>query len=436
MSGNSSKVERYLVRPRESVVGSIQSAARSLKPQDRSGRATAVRSARVSDNQRLQIRAMLQDHHAKIVHGGPQTAMTGVQVVDMSAADAERLRREQPGMMVLRDRRLELIRPVRTTSATASPSADSLWHLDAIGLTAAIRANRSLTGKGVRIAVLDTGVDASHPELGGRRIDAFRFNTTTWKATPQKTSTDTEGHGTHVAGLICGQKVGVAPGASVTSGITIPNGDGMLSDFVLALEWVANRDEIQIVNMSAGIPGWVDGMRDVVADLVALGIVMVVATGNEGPNRTRSPGNYVEGISVGASTRNGEVASFSSGGRLTSDAHVWTVPDLVAPGKGVTSCVVGGGYEAWDGTSMATPIVSGIAALLLEQHSSRLGVIDLQELLFESCRNLGAPAERQGRGLVSVNPSIIKKAPASTGKKKVAKAGKPHSSASRKRGSK
>ena len=179
----------------------------------------------------------------------------------------------------------------------------------------------------------------------------------------------------------------------------------MLSDFVLALEWAASRPEVQIVNMSAGIPGYLPEMREPVADLLAVGLLPVIATGNEGRNRTRSPGNYNEVLSIGASNKRNRVASFSSGGTLVADNHQYVVPDLVAPGQAVYSSVMGGGYESWDGTSMATPIVAGVAALILEKHPG-LSVPDLQEALLSTCRDLGQTEDRQGAGLVQVKAAV------------------------------
>lgn len=163
--------------------------------------------------------------------------------------------------------------------------------------------------------------------------------------------------------------MGVAPGARILNGVMIPGGNGNVSDFVLALEWTARRSDVQIVNMSAGIRGFTEGLLQVVSeDIRTVGILPVFATGNEGRNKTRSPGNYIDPISVGASNRDDRVASFSSGGTLVTENHQYTVPDLVAPGEGVYSSVIGGGYEAWDGTSMATPVVAGVAALMLEKY--------------------------------------------------------------------
>ncbi len=254
---------------------------------------------------------------------------------------------------------------------------------------------------------MDTGVQADHPEIQGRVAQGVTFDVDRWTSLPEPSPRDTQGHGTHVAGLICGRQVGVAPEATVVSGVMIPNGRGNLSDFVLALEWAANQPEVQIVNVSAGIPGYLDGMHAIVEELLLVGVLPVVAVGNEGRNQTRSPGNYTQVLSVGAVDRKKGVASFSGGGTIISpDRHQYSVPNLVGPGVDVYSCVMTGGYEAWDGTSMATPIVSGVAALLLERHAaSDMTVLDLREELLEACEDLGQPIDRQGCGLIQVKPA-------------------------------
>jgi subtilisin family serine protease len=189
----------------------------------------------------------------------------------------------------------------------------------------------------------------------------------------------------------------------------IPGGHGNLSDFILALEWALGRPEVQIVNMSAGLPGYIadEPLLSIVSDIQLAGVLSVFAIGNEGRNRTRSPGNYVEPLSVGASNRENRVAGFSGGGTIVAGSHQYNVPDLVAPGEAVLSSVVGGGYEAWDGTSMAAPIVSGVAALLLEKRPD-FEVTELVETLLNSCRTLGLPADRQGRGVIQVGTPIWK----------------------------
>jgi hypothetical protein len=400
---------RFIIRPRYSNVQSLGLASRSLSSGKRGAQIQQVQTLRSQDPMESETTTLIKDHQGKVLRGSEKaTPITGARIVEMPDEQAERLRRERMDLVVLRDQPIDLIDPQRATSVhKAKLTVKDLWHLQAIGLQAARKKRFKGTGEGVVVAVLDTGVDGTHPELTNRVASAMTFDVKTWQAKPQQPSQDTDGHGTHVAGLICGKTVGVAPGARVFSGVMIPRRHGNLSDFILALEWSAQQPEVQIVNMSAGIPDWVEGMQAVIADLLIAGVLPIIAAGNEGRNRTRSPGNYAEVLSIGAANAENKVSSWSSGGFLTSNNHQYYVPALVAPGEQVYSCVMGGGYEAWKGTSMATPIVSGIAALVLQKyHDTDLTVTDLQEALLDSCQDLGAKPERQGAGLVQVTPAL------------------------------
>ena len=153
-----------------------------------------------------------------------------------------------------------LIDPTREDEHDDESDLD-LWHLDAIGLTATRAEGFGNKGTGVGVAVLDTGI-AEVPEIRGRVKASYSLDPTGgWTRVHTH---DTNGHGTHVAGLVAGSRVGVAPGVDLTNVIMIPNGKGMLSDFVSALEFVAGNPEISILNMSAGIPGYRPGMRSAV----------------------------------------------------------------------------------------------------------------------------------------------------------------------------
>ena len=185
----------------------------------------------------------------------------------------------------------------------------------------------------------------------------------------------------------------------------LPQGNGNLSDFILAMEWATRRPEVQIINMSAGIPGYLPEMYPAVAAILEAGVLPVVAIGNEGRNRTRSPGNHIDVLSVGASNMRQRVAGFSGSGTIVEDNHQYAVPDLVAPGEGVYSCIMNGGYEAWDGTSMAAPIVSGMAALVLEKYP-QIRVTELIDELLSSCDRLAQPEERQGAGLIQIKAAL------------------------------
>ncbi|MCH7761207.1 S8 family serine peptidase [candidate division TA06 bacterium] len=397
----------YIVRPRETLAArSIVLISRKFTSASRQSQIEEVSSLRMEDPVDQGIRRWLSDSQSRgVIHISKKksyTKITGTTIVEMPDEEAERLRRDFPDALVLRDQQIELIRPRRSiSSAKHKIKAPDLWHLRAIGIEAARKNGYKGSGRDVTIAELDTGVDPSHPELEGKIAGAYTFDVNQWEAQPMTPSQDTEGHGTHVAGLICGNKVGVAPGVKVLSGVMIPGGYGNLSDFILALEWAGTQPEVKIVCMSAGIRGYLPEMREVVADLLTVGVLPVFATGNEGRNRTRSPGNYNEVVSVGAINRKNRVASFSSGGTLIADNHQYVVPDLVAPGVDVYSSVMGGGYEAWDGTSMATPIVSGIAALILEKYPD-ISVTDLIDELLSTCKDLRQHEDRQGKGLVQI----------------------------------
>lgn len=340
--------------------------------------------------------------HSSIIAEAP---LTGTIIAEIDDVEAAQLQRELPEVMILRDVTIDLIPPV----AHAAVSTVDPWHLAAIGLPTRRAVGEVGSGAGVTVAVLDTGVDATHPELAGKVTAAYTFDArpAIWREFPQYPSSDTHGHGTHVAGLICGNTVGVAPDARVVSGVMLPGGQGNLSDFVKALEWSMAQPEVKIINMSAGLFGYVANpvLMSTVSTIRQLGILAVFAIGNEGRNKTRSPGNYIEPLSVGASNRAGRVSGFSGGGTIIADNHQYTVPDLVAPGEQVTSSVIGGGYESWNGTSMAAPIVSGVAALLLEKMPDT-EVVELEERLLESCIDLGAPIDRQGRGLIQVGTEV------------------------------
>jgi subtilisin family serine protease len=315
------------------------------------------------------------------------------------------MQQEVPDALILNDIPIELIQPQRDqTNSKNTVNTEDIWHLDAIGLTRARTNGYQNTGKEIKIAVLDTGIDPNHPELLGKVVESHRFKGSEWKVEPQNVSVDSNGHGTHVAGLICGHQIGVAPDVQLINGMTLadPKGRGTLVDLVLALEWVASRSDIQIVNISAGIPQFVEELELLVRSVLAVGILPVCAIGNNGRDITSSPGNCRGVISVGATTRKNQVWGDSSSSQMTVDQHIYSVPSLVAPGHEVYSCVIGGGYEAWNGTSMATPIVSGVAALML-QSEPLISVGDMRETLLRQCQKLSNELnERQGAGIIQV----------------------------------
>ena len=267
-------------------------------------------------------------------------------------------------------------------------------------------------GAGIKLAVVDTGVDANHPALVGRV--AVRHDIT------GEGVVDLNGHGTHVAGIIAGageKYRGVAPEATLMS-VKVLRGDGsgMMSGVMAGVEWAVDRGA-RVINLSLGIAGASDG-----SDALSLtcdaavdrGAVVCVAAGNDGPGQgsVGSPGSARKVITVGASNDEDAVADFSSRGP-TSDGRV--KPDVVFPGYRIVSCrakgtslgrVVDDLYTEASGTSMATPHASGAAALLL-QSKPNIAPAQVKELLRVTAKDLGLPANTQGAGRPQVYQAYL-----------------------------
>ncbi|WP_425074781.1 S8 family peptidase [Sagittula sp. S175] len=395
---------RYLAIPRyDPVLGTLSMVEVALTPEARGAQVSRVIEARRQTRGGGLPRRMLRS--AKVVaHPEDTLPVTGAMVLELDdPSEVASLRASLPDYEVHEDLPLSLIRPVKASEGVTEGPPDT-WHLDAIALAAARATGFVGAGEGVGVAVLDTGV-AEVEEIAGRVVSSFRLDPETQQPVACPTE-DTEGHGTHVAGLVAGRTVGVAPGADLMNYIMLPGALGYISDFIYAIDFVAQRPEIAILNMSAGIPGYNGAMKQAIGMVRRMGVLPVVAIGNEGANLTRSPGNYADVLSVGAATREATVASFSGGGAMVADAQSYDVPDLVGPGKGVTSCVMGGGYEAWNGSSMATPIVSGVAALILERHPT-MALSDLVEAVMSVLKPLAdVPPARQGGGMVQLPPEL------------------------------
>jgi Subtilase family len=237
-----------------------------------------------------------------------------------------------------------------------------------------MRANAG--GNGIVVAVLDTGIDGTHPALAGKVIGGWDF------VNDDADAMDDHRHGTHVAGIIAaqsGQMTGVAPNARLLAyKVLNEEGKGLTSDIIAALERALDpnsdgnlSDRAHIANLSLGSSGHpADPLARAVDNAVAAGMVVVVAAGNsETFHRIGSPAGAAKAITVGASTVEEGVetiAYFSSRGPATQSGAI--KPDLVAPGRDIYSTGLGHGYITLSGTSMATPHVAGLAALLLEEH--------------------------------------------------------------------
>ncbi len=299
---------------------------------------------------------------------------------------------------------------VQAQSATTAP-AGTPWHLQKVGAPQLWAAG--FKGQGVRIGTLDTGIDPSHPELAGK-LQAFAEFDGEGKRVAGAAPHDTGNHGTHTAGLLVGNTVGVAPSAKLLSALVLPPEGGTFAQVIAGMQWVidpdnnaATDDGADVVSLSIGLPGLYNEFVQPTRNLINAGITPVYAAGNFGPGAgtVGSPGAIPEAISVGATTQEGAVAPYSSRGPvLWKDPYnnSFNKPDLVAPGDTVTSSVPGGGYAALSGTSQATPIVAGSIAVLLSAKPN-LTIDQIKSALFSSAGKLGGGVNTvSGNGLLSL----------------------------------
>ncbi|MET7524698.1 S8 family serine peptidase [Streptomyces sp900116325] len=271
-------------------------------------------------------------------------------------------------------------------------------------------------GQGVKVAVLDTGVDAGHPDLVGRIAEAKDFS-------GSGNTDDHFGHGTHVASIVGGTgaasggtRRGVAPKSDLLIGKVLDdNGYGSESGIIDGMEWAAASEHAKIVNMSLGADEQTDGtdpLSQAVDNLTAsTGTLFVIAAGNSGPGQSTigTPGAADAALTVGAVDRDDSLASFSSRGPRFGDGAV--KPDVTAPGVGIVAARAAGttlgdpidaNYVALSGTSMATPHVAGAAALLAQQHPD-WNAQQLKDALTSTAHTVpGTKVTEQGGGRIDV----------------------------------
>ena len=264
-------------------------------------------------------------------------------------------------------------------------------------------------GTGEKVAVLDTGVDDTHPDLQGRVAVEQSF-------VPGQAVADGNGHGTHVASTIAGSgaasgglEKGVAPGSHLLVGKVLSNeGEGQDSWIIAGMEW-AKAQGADVVSMSLGstVPDdGTDPMAQAVDNLSANGgPLFVIAAGNAyGAGTIGAPGSAHDALTVAAVDSADQRAAFSSMGPLTNSYGL--KPDLSAPGVDITAAKPGGGYQTMSGTSMATPHIAGAAAILKERHPD-WSAQQLKDTLMSSSKVLGdyTPFE-QGTGRVDVLAAV------------------------------
>lgn len=283
------------------------------------------------------------------------------------------------------------------------------WGLKLLNVPAAWQTSR---GAGVRVAVLDTGIDAAHPDLAGAVDDARDFTGS------RHGPADANGHGTHCAGVIGARRndggvIGVAPDCRLLVGRVLDAGGSGDGAWIAAgIDWACAAGA-EVVSMSLGSPAPDERIGAAIERAVALGRFVVCAAGNSGrPDDVNYPARWKgrprpqrDNIAVAAIDRAGSVARFSSRGPEV---------DVAAPGVDVLSTFLRGGYARMSGTSMATPFVAGVVALVLAKHrqapASRtplVSIADLREHLRRTARDAGDAGKDDEYGYGLIDPTTM-----------------------------
>ncbi|QLG12538.1 S8 family serine peptidase [Deinococcus sp. D7000] len=312
--------------------------------------------------------------------------------------------------------KVQIPKPQRAVALSASAAAaGEPWHLAKIGAPQAWAAG--FKGQGIKIGHLDSGIDPNHPQLQGKIAAFAEFDAEGNRVNSQPH--DSADHGTHTAGLLVGDTVGVAPSAKIISALVLPNNEGTFAEVIAGMQYVLDPDNnadtddgADVVNMSLGIPGTYDEFIVPLENMLKANVVPVFAIGNFGPASasTGSPGNLPDAIGVGAVDQSGNVASFSSRGPVAWSGKingVFVKPDIAAPGVDITSSIPGGKYGAKSGSSQASPITAGAVAVMLSAKPGS-SVDSIKNALYTSASNAGSKNNNVGFGLISLPGALGK----------------------------
>lgn len=349
-----------------------------------------------------------------------------VKVEELDDDEAQTLRRDPNKGVAPADVPMRLIQPKRRS--VRGLAAATVWGLDAVGA-----ATSTCTGKGIRVAVLDTGLEREHEAFKSLNKDRIvGRNFTDGKADDFR---DVEGHGTHCAGtiaggIVSGKKIGIAPDIDrLIVGKVLGPGGGSNSALIDAIDWAVREQRAQIVSMSLGIDfvgltkRWEMGglprpaaisralqeYRETVnvfgklADFLATqNVLLIAATGNES-NRPKFTVDVAPPAASEHFVKVGAVGKTNEGGAYSVAGFSNTGADIVGPGVGILSADISGDLVSLDGTSMATPHVAGVAALWGEFLLKRNGQVSYEDIKTELLGNASRIAGSQqdfGRGLV------------------------------------
>jgi subtilisin family serine protease len=278
---------------------------------------------------------------------------------------------------MIRKNKYKLLPYVRQDVYGLSPddSQFSSWEISKFEIT---KYWKYSTGRGVKIAVIDTGCDYNHPDLKSNLLQGFN-------AIDGGDYIDNNGHGTHVAGTIAASNnnigvVGVAPDAKIIPVKSMgDNGEGSLKSIVNGILWSVEQN-VDIITMSIGSPRSEISLEKAIKYAASKNIAIFCAAGNMGNSHDLMyPAQYTEVISIGAIDEHLNMANFSCYGAEL---------DFLAPGVDILSTVPKSGYARMSGTSMSNPFAVGCAALTISSVGDRLSVDNLKKLLKESSKKI------------------------------------------------
>lgn len=326
--------------------------------------------------------------------------MINGKAISLPSRAAERMLQGESGVV-----RIDVDAVIQATSLVGQPVQTTPWGISRVK---ADQVWNQATGNAVKVAVIDTGIDKNHPDLRANlKGGAMLISTGTYANKKISDWDDDTGHGTHVAGTIAaaGNSVGVigaAPQAHLYGVKVLDSwGYGYVSDLIAGLQWSVNN-RMNLINMSLDTPVDVQSFRDAVKAVHNAGITQVVAAGNSGPysDSVTYPGKYPETIAVAASgisvSGNDYIALFSSRGPEI---------DIAAPGVNVLSTFMGGTYMPLLGTSMASPHVAGVAAMLLQKNPLIMPE-EIKSRLKSTAGDLGFDSTLQGAGMLDAQAAL------------------------------
>jgi subtilisin family serine protease len=339
---------------------------------------------------------------------------------------------------------LAMTAPTMDTSVTTQQTPRPTRALEAIGVPT-VWEQYETRGEGVKVAVLDTGVNPKHPDINITQDNWVCYTDC------QNGPHDVNGHGTHVSGTIVGGgnnaadlQIGAAPEATLMHAkVQDDTGQGSFSTIVSGMEWAVTNDA-DVISMSLGASGYNEELIEPVQNAQANGTIVAAASGNRGVGHTVSPGNVYNATAVGSinieprypssggfGLTNNTVSDFSGGENITTDEFAeqtqlttdwpeeYTVPTVVAPGNLIwsadneietaTTC---NGFEpvadlaCSSGTSMATPHVSGTIALMQSATNQTLSPSEIKTTLETTATDIGANKTRQGTGRINATAAV------------------------------